>query len=203
MIEEAIEAFLQPLSVYAPLFVFVVSFIGSLIVFIPIPYFPLLSVLALTYEPISLITSASIGSSLAKLIIFMVSFWGGKKIGEKRRDKMKPLFEIVKKYGWIAAFLAAATPIPDDMIYIPLGVLRYNPYYFFISTFLGKVIINALIIFGTKWTLPIVFYFIESTPSSLWLPITISLIIITILIIYVITTLDWNKVFEKFGLKIV
>ena len=203
MIEEAIEAFLQPLSGYAPLFVFVVSFIGSLIAFIPIPYFPLLSVLALTYEPISLIASASIGSSLAKLIIFMVSFWGGKKIGEKRRDKMKPLLEIVKKYGWIAAFLAAATPIPDDMIYIPLGVLRYNPYYFFISTFLGKVIINTLVILGTKWTLPIVFYFIESTPSSLWLPITILLITVTILIIYVIMSLDWNKVSERFGIRII
>ncbi len=199
MIEEAIVDFLAPLSAHAPLLAFAISFIGSLLIFIPVPYFPLLSVLALTYEPISLILASSLGSALAKLIIFMMGYWGGKKVSERRRERMKPLIEIVKKYGWLAAFIAAATPIPDDMVYIPLGLLRYKPSYFLISTFLGKIIINGIIILGSRWTLPIIFRMVEEMPSEYWLPGAIAFIVITILLVYLVLFVDWNKVFEKFG----
>lgn len=198
MIEEAIEALLQPLAGYVPLLAFAVSFIGSLMVFLPIPYFPIISVLSLTSEPVSLIVSASSGASLAKLIIFLLSFWGGKRIGEERKKKMKPLIDISQKYGWLAAFIAAATPIPDDLVYIPLGILRYRPSYFFISTFLGKLVINALLVIGSRWTLSIVFYFIETTPSSYWLPSIIILTLVMLILLILLLKVDWNKVFSKF-----
>ena len=39
-----------------------------------------------------------------------------------------------------AAFVAAATPIPDDLVYVPLGLAKYNPKRFFIATLTGKLV---------------------------------------------------------------
>lgn len=199
VIERAIIDFLAPLSAYAPLLAFAVSFIGSLLAFIPIPYFPLLATLALTYEPIQLILAASIGSALGKFIIFMVSYWGGKKVGEERRRRMGPLIEIAKKYGGILVFIAAATPVPDDVIFVPLGILKYKPSHFFAWLLLGKVVINGIIVFGSRGILPIVFRIVEEIPQEYWLPGFVSFVAITALLVYSILSIDWNKVFKKVG----
>ena len=36
---------------------------------------------------------------------------------------MLPLQRLLSKYGWGGAFVAALTPIPDDLVYIPLGLV--------------------------------------------------------------------------------
>ena len=42
-----------------------------------------------------------------------------------------------------AAFFAAATPIPDDLVYVPLGLAKYNPKRFFIATLTGLFLVRA------------------------------------------------------------
>ncbi len=46
---------------------------------------------------------------------------------------------------FLAAFLFAASPFPDDVIFIPLGVMRYSPLKIFISLFTGKFVLTLLI----------------------------------------------------------
>ena len=52
---------------------------------------------------------------------------------------MKPFQKLVKRYGGSAAFVAAATPIPDDLVYIPLGLAKYNPKRFFCCYIIRKI----------------------------------------------------------------
>ena len=59
---------------------------------------------------------------------------------------MKPFQKLVKRYGGSAAFVAAATPIPDDLVYIPLGLAKYNPKRFFVATLLGKFVLYYVIV---------------------------------------------------------
>ena len=51
----------------------------------------------------------------------------GKLSKKKTRKRMRPFERLVKRYGAGAAFFAAATPIPDDLVYVPLGLAKYNP----------------------------------------------------------------------------
>ena len=60
-------------------------------------------------------------------------------MSEKTKQRMLPFQRLVKKYGAAAAFVAAATPIPDDIVYVPLGLAKYNPLRFFIATLTGKL----------------------------------------------------------------
>lgn len=129
-----------------------VSFFGSLIPFVPFPAFILLATMSTTDEfdlNIIAITSA-VASAAAKQIIFTLSYGGRKIISEQTRKRIKPFERLVKRYGAGAAFVAAATPIPDDLIYVPLGLAKYNPLRFFISTVAGKIVLSYAIVFISR-----------------------------------------------------
>ena len=115
-----------------------VSFLGSLIPFVPIPSFILLVTMSVgdQFDIHILAILAAVTATLAKQIIFYASYGGRRIISEKTKKRMLPFQRLVKKYGAAAAFVAAATPIPDDLVYVPLGLAKYNPRRFFISTLL-------------------------------------------------------------------
>jgi membrane protein DedA with SNARE-associated domain len=126
----------------------IVSFLGSLVPFVPIPSFILVATMAVgdQFDIHALALLAAITSTVAKQIIFYVSYGGRKIISEKTKKRMKPFQKLVKRYGGSAAFVAAATPIPDDLVYIPLGLAKYNPKRFFIATLLGKLVLFYVIV---------------------------------------------------------
>lgn len=130
-----------------------VSFFGSLIPFIPLPSFVVLASMAVgDHFNIHLLAIISaVAATLAKQIIFSVSYGGGKIISEKTRKRMKPFERLVKRYGAGAAFVAAATPIPDDLVYIPLGLAKYNPRRFFVATLTGKIVLSYAIVLASHF----------------------------------------------------
>ena len=118
-----------------------VSFFGSLIPFVPIPSFILLVTMSVgdQFDLHILALTAAITATVAKQIIFVISYGGRKIMSEKTKQRMLPFQRLVKKYGAAAAFVAAATPIPDDIVYVPLGLAKYNPLRFFIATLLSLI----------------------------------------------------------------
>jgi len=126
----------------------IVSFFGSLIPFVPIPSFILVATMAAgeQFDIHVLVLIAAITSTAAKQIIFYASYGGRKIISEKTKKRMLPFQKLVKRYGGSAAFVAAATPIPDDLVYIPLGLAKYNPKRFFVATLLGKFVLYYVIV---------------------------------------------------------
>jgi membrane protein DedA with SNARE-associated domain len=126
----------------------IVSFFGSLIPFVPIPSFVLVATMAVgeQFDIHVLVIIAALTSTAAKQIIFYVSYGGRKIISEKTKKRMLPFQKLVKRYGGSAAFVAAATPIPDDLVYIPLGLAKYNPKRFFVATLLGKFVLYYVIV---------------------------------------------------------
>ena len=129
-----------------------VSFFGSLIPFVPFPSFLLLATMSVgnQFDPHALALISAVAATLAKQIIFYISYGGRKIITEKTRKRIKPFERLVKRYGAAAAFVAAATPIPDDLIYVPLGLARYNPLRFFISTLAGKIVLGYAIVYISR-----------------------------------------------------
>ena len=126
----------------------IVSFFGSLIPFVPIPSFVLVATMAVgeQFDIHVLVLIAAVTSTAAKQIIFYASYGGRKIISEKTKKRMLPFQKLVKRYGGSAAFVAAATPIPDDLVYIPLGLAKYNPKRFFVATLLGKFVLYYVIV---------------------------------------------------------
>ncbi|KFM15180.1 SNARE associated golgi family protein [Marine Group I thaumarchaeote SCGC AAA799-O18] len=126
----------------------IVSFFGSLIPFVPVPSFVLLVTMAVgtQFDIHILALIAAFSATAAKQIIFYISYGGRRIISEKTKKRMKPFQKLVKRYGATAAFVAAATPIPDDIVYIPLGLAKYSPKKFFIATLLGKLVLCYILV---------------------------------------------------------
>lgn len=129
------------------------SFFGSLIPFVPVPSFILLATMAVgdQFDLHVLAVMSAVLSAAAKQIIFYLS-WGGRRIiSEKSKARMRPFQRLVRRYGAAAAFVAAATPIPDDMVYVPLGLSRYDPRKFMAATLAGKLVLHYAIVAASHY----------------------------------------------------
>jgi membrane protein DedA with SNARE-associated domain len=178
---------------------FAISFIASIIVFVPIPFFPILALMSIDkdFDPHLLAFSSAIGATLAKTIIFYSSFYGRRFISRESKVKMKPLQRLLKRYGWYASFIAAATPIPDDIVYVPLGLAKYNPWLFFTSCFAGKMLISEAIVWGTRMGFNMLEYLESNMNVQSFYATVIATMAVTAFLIYFMIKADWSRLVGK------
>jgi len=180
-----------------------VNFFGSLIPFVPLPGFLLLATMSVgnQYDLHVLALLSAITATVAKQIIFFVSFGGRKIMNEKTRKRMRPFERLVKRYGAAAAFVAAATPMPDDIIFIPLGLAKYNPKRFFVATLTGKIVLSYIIVFISHYIgLSFIEPFLENVDDTTPVYIVIAIFAaIMIAIIVLLLKLDWQRIMAKFA----
>lgn len=178
--------------------ILLISFVGSIIVFVPIPYFPVLITAAFNdnLDPTLISLSSAIGAIIAKLIIFYASYYGRNMLSPKIKGKMIPLQRLLGRYGAIGAFIAAVSPIPDDIVYIPLGLARYSPWKFAIATFLGKFTFNEMFVLGAIYFgKPFVNNLMSnSTNIDYLIVVTIASVAVLGVIIYFALKIDWAKI---------
>lgn len=85
----------------------------------------------------------AIGATLAKGIHYLVTFFIGKRLNEKRRQQLDSDAAKVRKWAFPLLYIAAASPVPDEPIIIPLGLMKYSPAKFALAYFLGKITITV------------------------------------------------------------
>ena len=178
-----------------------VSFIGSLIPFVPVPSFILLATMSVggQFDIHILALISALTATIAKQIIFYASYGGRRMISEKTKKRMKPFQKLVKRYGGAAAFVAAATPIPDDMVYIPLGLAKYNPKRFFIATLSGKIVLCYIIVLISHYTgLSILEPILEDIddPFAVYVGMIVFGVIMTVIVILLLR-LDWERILGR------
>ncbi|MDQ3847951.1 MAG: VTT domain-containing protein, partial [Thermoproteota archaeon] len=103
-------------------------------------------------------------------------------------------------YGWFGAFVAALTPIPDDIVYIPLGLAKYNPWKFATATFAGKFLMNETIVWGSVFLgRPFVEDILSSdrtNGTSLIIATIVSAIVLAV-VVYFSLRIDWAKIIGR------
>ena len=180
-----------------------VNFFGSLVPFVPLPGFLLLATMSVgnEYNLHALALVSAVSATIAKQIIFTVSFGGRKIMNEKTRKRMRPFERLVKRYGAAAAFVAAATPMPDDIIFIPLGLAKYNPKRFFVATLSGKIVLSYIIVFISHYIgLSFIQPFLENIDDAT--PVYIGILVFGITmtaVIVLLLKLDWQRIMAKFA----
>ena len=183
-------------------FLSLVSFFGSLIPFVPIPSFILLATMAVgdQYNIHILAFLAAITATAAKQIIFYISYTGRRIMKEATKKRMMPFQRLVKRYGASAAFIAAATPIPDDLVYIPLGLAKYNPKKFFVATLAGKIVLSYIIVLISHFFGDAVEPLLEQVedPTAIYAGVIVFGVVLTVIIILMFR-LDWARVLGRFA----
>jgi len=182
--------------------ILLISFVSSLIPFIPIPYFPVLITASFNtnFNPHMISIISALGIVGAKMIIFFISYYGRKILSDKTKKRMRPLQNLVSRYGWFGAFIAALTPIPDDIVYIPLGLAKYNPWKFATATFAGKFLMNESIVWGSIFLgRPFVEDILssEGTNTTSIIIAGIGSIVVLAIIVYFSLRINWARVIGR------
>jgi membrane protein DedA with SNARE-associated domain len=100
-------------------------------------------------NPVAIAFIVAVGATLGKLVHFYIAAALGKRVNHSD-GKLSNYSRILGEWGALGAFIAAVTPIPDDPVVIPLGLMRYNSLRFTACYFLGKLTITLLGAYGAK-----------------------------------------------------
>ena len=133
----------------------------------------------------------ALGATLAKGIHYLVTFFVSKHLSEKRRRRLDADAAKVRRWAFLLLFVAAASPIPDEPIVIPLGLMKYSPAKFFLAYFLGKISITIVGAFLGNVT---------GNIFSAWLSPEVMVIIsvvLTIIVTVILLKVDLGKLAER------
>jgi membrane protein YqaA with SNARE-associated domain len=175
--------------------VFLVSLIGAVSIVYPIPYTLVIVFMGANplFNPLFVAISAGLGSAIGELFGYTLGYYGRAMISEERQRKMDYMLKVFNRYGPAAIFIFALTPLPDDLLFIPLGILRYKLLKIFIPCLLGKISMSLILAYGGQ-----IFTNIVETlfGGNGWLT-TIITSALLILIMIAMLKIDWEKIFEK------
>jgi membrane protein DedA with SNARE-associated domain len=139
----------------------------------------------------------ALAASLAKGIHYMVTFFVSGHLSQKRQERLHTDARKIRRWAFPLLLLAAASPIPDEPIVIPLGLMKYSPVKFFGAYFLGKLAIAIAGVFlGGLAGTAVEQWFGLSTEATFILSIFVS-VILTILITFILLKVDLDKLMEK------
>jgi membrane protein DedA with SNARE-associated domain len=139
--------------------------------------------------------AVALASALAKGVHYMITFFVSGHLSQKRQEKLNADARIVKRWAFPLLYLVAATPLPDEPVVIPLGLMKYNPGKFFSAYFLGKYTIAVLGVFiGREAS-----QFLEGwlTPDQMFVSSIVISVVLTVAITYLLLKVDLQKLAQK------
>jgi membrane protein DedA with SNARE-associated domain len=194
---------------YGYLGIFLISLIGAMSIFFPIPYTVIIFTLGglkdeevYVFEPLWIAVAAGIGAAIGEFSGYLLGVGGRKILSEKYRRKMDFLTKVFNKFGLITIFLFALTPLPDDLLFIPLGVMRYSIAKAFIPALIGKFCMNFIVAYSGRLSIHYIeqIFGVESEWASALIGMVIAIILL-IIVFVVMFKVDWEKRFGKYVAK--
>ncbi len=160
------------------------------------------------FEILGIAIAGGLGSALGEFSGYYVGY-GAKKLGEKKEagfiknvDGFGKLILQNKKRTPLIIFFFALTPLPDDILFLPLGMMKYPFWKCIIPGWLGK---NFTTIFYCLWPLLIklgINFLGGGETNDFGDVITESILLLfTITIMFFIMGFDWNKYLKEKKLK--
>jgi membrane protein DedA with SNARE-associated domain len=137
---------------------FLLSAFGNTSILIVIPYSYIVFQLAIAaygvmpaWYPLLLGIISGLGAGIGEVTSYIVGrlFTKSEKLVNsdlgKKFDRMRETFEKHPKLIPFFVFIFAATPLPDDVILVPFGVMKYSYWKTIIPCMLGKMVLCILI----------------------------------------------------------
>ena len=118
------------------------SFIESFFLVPPPDILLVAMVLAKPERALYYATICTIFSALGGVVGYLIGFWGGRPVFNflfrNKHEQFDNVEKLYDKYGSIAVFLSAFTPIPYKIFTIASGILNMNFPQFVFASFVGR-----------------------------------------------------------------
>lgn len=176
--------------------VFLISLVGNLTVFFPIPYLLAIFTIAIEMSKIDIFSLAlvgALGAAIGKFVSYGIGFGGRLTLGDKYKRRFDALRMALGGSPFVAVLVFAATPLPDDLVFIPLGMIQYSPVKTFIACAAGKFILTLAIVWSARFSRRTIAWFIGPENAMFWVASIVFVVILTVIMIMI----DWEKIITK------
>lgn len=170
---------------------FFLGLIGAASVVIPVPTTVALLGMAMSriFDQTLLALAFGFGAAIGQLTSYGVGYAGRMVVSKKHERRLNAMLMIFERYGMIAVFLFALTPLPDSLLFIPMGLVHYSLWRIFVAAVAGKTVMSLIITHvggamgGT---------FVES-----WIFAAVTTVLL-VLVVIVMFRINWEKLVSKY-----
>ncbi len=186
---------------YGYIGIFIINLVGSMSIFFPVP--DTLAVYALAglktvdgwaFNAVLIAVAAGIGDALGELSGYAAGIKSRKTL-KKYDAKMVFIKNVMDRFGLIVVLVFALTPLCDDWLFIPLGVIGYRVIKVMIPAIVGKLLMNLIVAYGGRLSIEFISDIFGNGGD--WAS---SLLITAIgaAVFIIMLKVDWEKPLEKY-----
>ncbi len=127
------------------------AFLGPLIgvfTFYLAPWPLLIFALGHFLNPALVAVLGATGATLGTALYYIVGEGICRILPERAKEYLEKGQKYLTKYGAIAIFVFAASPLPDELVWIPVGCMHYDVKKALVACWLGKFLLIAAIAFA-------------------------------------------------------
>jgi len=172
---------------------FLISIFGNFTIFFPVPFTLTIYAFGATLNPLLLGVVSGLGSTIGEFSAYLVGRGGRKLIEDRYGRRLESAKILVQRYGMLVIFIFAALPLPDDLILIPLGMLKYDLRKALAAAFLGKVVMCTTVAYAGRLSFTLVRDLFESGGA---LGGVVSVVLLALLLVAMIK-IDWTRFIES------
>ncbi|MFX1561042.1 MAG: VTT domain-containing protein [Promethearchaeota archaeon] len=182
---------------------FIISAIGNATILLPFPYVGVPFILGglrnevtmvFVFDPWLIGVISGVGAMIGEMTGYLIGYGGGKLIDEDQTSAFRIYVDSHPRATPFVVWLLAATPIPDDVLVVPLGAARYSWWKVAFAQLVGK----SMFLMGIAWSGRIGLDFVGSllgntNPLSIMSRvIEVSSVLLVIIAIYLLVRIDWT-----------
>jgi membrane protein YqaA with SNARE-associated domain len=181
-----------------------VSFFGNATILFPFPYIGLPFVLgglrdmdsgAFLFDPWIIGFLSGIGAIIGEMTGYYIGMGGSHFIEDEKMNSFRLFIERYPRITPLVIWFLAVTPIPDDVLIVPLGAAKYSWWKVFVSGLIGKTMLLTGIAWAGRIGLNWIASFVNTSGTGSIVSLTTEIlgIIILILFLYLIIRIDWKN----------
>jgi membrane protein YqaA with SNARE-associated domain len=179
-------------STYGYAGAFLISIFGNFTIFFPVPFAITIYAFGVTLNPLLLGLTCGLGSTIGEFSAYMVGAGGRKVIEGRYGERLENARLLIERYGMAIIFLFALLPLPDDVILIPLGMMRYDLKKALIAAFLGKVAMCTIVAYAGRFS----YTFVRDIFESGGIVGGIGSVVLLAIILIAMMRIDWTRFIE-------
>ena len=172
---------------------FFISTFGNFTVFFPVPFVLTIYAFGATLNPLMLGLVCGLGSTVGEFSAYLIGMGGRRVLHDRYSKQLDTAKKLVEKYGVAIIFLFALLPLPDDLILIPLGMMKFDIKRAIAAMFAGKFLMCTAVAYAGRYSYTIIR---DVFASSGWLGGVLSTGLM-IVFIYAMLKVDWSKFIEE------
>jgi membrane protein YqaA with SNARE-associated domain len=176
---------------------FLISIFGNFTIFFPVPFTITIYAFGATLNPLLLGLVCGIGSTIGEASAYLVGMGGRKVIEGRFEERLESAKRLIERYGATIIFIFALLPLPDDVILIPLGVLRYDLKKALGAMFLGKTIMLTFVAYAGRYS----YTFVKDIFESGGVLGGIASVALLVIILVAMMKIDWTRFIDDSDLQ--